>query len=495
MPLNTNATIHTQRQPALQAASNAGSEGIVLSDLFDANPVATFVINTQHVITHWNCACEHVLGKSAVTMVGSRLQWMSFYAAERPVLADLIVDGSEAAAIERHYAGKYRASTLVPGAVEVDDFFPHLGPHGRWLHLTAAPLRGTQGTLIGAIETVEDITERRVAENALRAAHENLEFLVAERTRQLTDANLKMAEDIRHQQLADAELRQRNSELTELNEKLSMTQAQLVQSEKLASIGQLAAGVAHEINNPIGYIFSNLATLKSYMGNLFEMLQAYRRAEGTLAPAAADDLREIRERIELDFLLDDIPSLMDESRDGIIRVRNIVRDLKDFSRIDPALEWQWANLRQGIESTLNIVNNEVKYVADLALEFAALPEIECLPSQINQVILNLVVNAAHAIGPERGKITIRTGLCDDGQNVWIEVSDNGSGIPKDVLPRIFDPFFTTKPVGKGTGLGLSLSYRIIEKHRGTFNVVSEPGVGSTFRITLPIRQNEHEAKP
>jgi PAS domain S-box-containing protein len=291
--------------------------------------------------------------------------------------------------------------------------------------------------------------------------------------------------DITAHKVAEAELLRRNAELTELNDKLSTAQQQLVQAEKLASIGQLAAGVAHEINNPIGYIFSNFGTLQHYLEGLFEMLSAYEEAESGLGSTMVTKLQELRKHVELEFLKDDIPTLMEESKEGLTRVRKIVQDLKDFSRVDSTKEWQWANVHQGIDSTINIVNNEVKYKADVVKEYGDIPDIECLPSQLNQVIMNLLVNAAHAMGDQHGKITIRTGA--EGDNIWIDVADNGHGIPKEIQSRIFDPFFTTKPIGKGTGLGLSLSYGIVQKHRGRIELQSEVGKGTTFRITLPIR--------
>jgi two-component system, NtrC family, sensor kinase len=264
-------------------------------------------------------------------------------------------------------------------------------------------------------------------------------------------------------------------------------ESQLVQSEKLASLGQLAAGVAHEINNPIGFISSNLGTLDGYFQQLQEMLDAYRQAEVSIESREwVERLQQLRERVELEFLRDDIPLLIKESKDGIGRVGQIVRDLKDFSRVDSNQEWQWTNLQQGIESTLNIVASELKYKADVLKDYQVLPDIECLPSQINQVIMNLIVNASQAIGPERGTLTLRTGHA--AQSVWIEVQDTGSGITPQNLQKIFDPFFTTKPVGQGTGLGLSLSYGIVRKHRGEISVRSEVGVGTTFRVELPIRQ-------
>jgi signal transduction histidine kinase len=285
----------------------------------------------------------------------------------------------------------------------------------------------------------------------------------------------------------EAELLRRNEELTALNEQLSMAQAQLLQSEKLASIGQLAAGVAHEINNPISFVFSNFGTLQTYVASLLRVLARYEEAEPFIADAdVARGIADLREQVDLAFLQEDVLALMTESRDGIERVRKIVQDLKDFSRVDVHQQWQWADLHQGIDSTLNIVNNEVKYKADVVKEYGTIPEVECLPSQINQVIMNIVVNGAQAIEGPRGRITIRTGA--SGGNVWIEIADNGCGIPQAIQSRIFDPFFTTKPIGTGTGLGLSLSYGIIQKHRGRIDMQSEEGVGTTFRIELPIRQ-------
>jgi len=283
-----------------------------------------------------------------------------------------------------------------------------------------------------------------------------------------------------------------NDELTRLNAKLKHAQDQLMQSEKLASIGQLAAGVAHEINNPVGYVFSNFGTLEKYLADLFRVLAAYEQAEGELAGSPAGvKLAALRAEIELDYLKEDVPALMNESREGIKRVRKIVQDLKDFSHVDAKQDWEWTNLHQGIDSTLNIVNNEIKYKAEVIKLYGELPDVQCLPSEINQVFMNLLVNAAHAVDKTRGTITIRTGTL--GEHAWVEIEDDGCGIPKENLSRIFDPFFTTKPVGKGTGLGLSLSYGVVQKHGGKLEVDSEPGRGTRFRMTIPVRRTETAA--
>ncbi|NJJ55540.1 ATP-binding protein [Pseudomonas sp. B14(2022)] len=285
----------------------------------------------------------------------------------------------------------------------------------------------------------------------------------------------------------ERQVEQRTQALQQEIEERKHLESQLVQSEKLASLGQLAAGVAHEINNPVGFISSNLSTLDGYFNQLQQMLEAYQQAEETLATGEQHaQLKALRTRLELDFLQDDIPILIHESKEGIGRVAQIVKDLKNFSRVDNDQTWQFANLQQGIDSTLNIVASELKYKADVVKHYAPLPEIECLASQLNQVVMNLMINAAQAMGPERGIITLSNGV--EGENVWLEVADNGCGIAPEAIQKIFDPFFTTKPVGEGTGLGLSLSYGIVKKHHGDISVSSELGKGTTFRVVLPIRQ-------
>lgn len=260
---------------------------------------------------------------------------------------------------------------------------------------------------------------------------------------------------------------------------------QLQQSEKLASIGQLAAGVAHEINNPVGYISSNIATLARYIDDMFRLLDAYEQAEGELpAGQVRDQLQVLKTEVDLAYVRSDIRALLDESGEGVARVKKIVQDLKDFSRQEDA-EWQLVDLHKGLESTLNIVHNEIKYKAEVVRQYGDLPLLECMPSQLNQVFMNLLVNAAHAID-EHGVIHVRTGVEKDW--VWAEVEDDGKGISAEHLNRIFEPFFTTKPVGKGTGLGLSISYGIVQKHGGRIDVESQLGKGSRFRVWLPVRQ-------
>lgn len=275
-----------------------------------------------------------------------------------------------------------------------------------------------------------------------------------------------------------------SSEQDQLNARLEQANRQLLQSEKLAAIGQLAAGVAHEINNPVGYVYSNLQSLGAYLEDLFRLTDAVD------AGACLEDLQAIKKNIDYSFLKDDLKDLLAESREGIERVKTIISAMKDFSHIDDE-EFKLADVHRGIETTLNVVNNELKYKATVIRQFGDLPEVECISSQINQVVMNLLVNAAHAI-EDFGEIIVRT-RCD-GDWAIIEVEDNGKGIAEENLHRIFEPFFTTKPVGKGTGLGLSLSFNIVRKHNGSITAEhAATGKGTCFRISLPLKQPEATA--
>ncbi len=342
----------------------------------------------------------------------------------------------------------------------------------RWFLENVVPRPAKAGEFLGLIGSAIDITERKAAEEIVLRARDRLEQEVAVRTAQLTEANIRLEHE-KNEQLA-------------LNRKLQETKSQLLQSEKLASIGQLAAGVAHEINNPIGYVKSNIHALQDYVTTLLGLIDAYDRRAQELGATGTDvaDLMKRRREADLDFMREDIGKLLGESAEGVSRVQRIVQDLKDFSHVDQA-EWKVADINKGLESTLNIVANELKYKADVVRDFSALPPIECLPQQLNQVFMNILVNAAQAIDGH-GTITIRTRAEHDG-GVVIEISDTGRGIPPEQLNRIFDPFFTTKGIGEGTGLGLSIAYGIINKHQGRIEVQSSVGKGTTFRITLPAR--------
>jgi len=276
------------------------------------------------------------------------------------------------------------------------------------------------------------------------------------------------------------------SEWRRSEDELDWVQSHLLQHEKMASIGQLAAGVAHEINNPLGYVYSNLGTLKNYVCDLLQIAGSFEQAAGAGRSDAALGAawQQVLEKIDVEYLREDVLALVSESLQGIQRVKKIVQDLKVFSHTDAQELRAQVDLHAGLDSTLNIVQNEIKYKARIEKDYGELPMVECVLSQINQVFMNILINAGQAIS-DNGVIRITSGV--DGDHVWIDISDDGGGIEPDNLKRIFDPFFTTKPIGVGTGLGLSLSYSIMQKHNGRIEVESSVGEGTRFRVRLPIK--------
>jgi signal transduction histidine kinase len=317
------------------------------------------------------------------------------------------------------------------------------------------------------LSMAEEEQARKSAEIALRKSHDELEQRVRERTAELTAVNAALQSEKLTQEV--------------LIQKLAEAHSQILQSEKLASIGQLAAGVAHEINNPIGFVNSNLGVLQRYVGDLLAVLSSYEKCEGEMTADTRSALAELKRQVDIDYLRKDVEKLLLESMAGMLRVKRIVQDLTDFSHVEES-KTQWVNLEQGLDSTLNIVWQEINSKAEIVKEYSGIPKVECMPAQINQVFLNLLLNAMQAIEAD-GRITIRTG--QNGEDIWVEVEDNGKGIKPEHMDRIFAPFFTTKPPGSGTGLGLSLSYSIVNKHGGRIEVKSSPGKGSVFRVVIP----------
>ena len=349
------------------------------------------------------------------------------------------------------------------------------------------------GNFIALVWFQRDITQRRRYQEemiriekekaeTLRILHENeaaINKSLSRTKRELLEKNLELEK-------RTFELESEKKRLKEAYVKLNQMQTQLLQSEKLASLGQLAAGVAHEMNNPIGFVNSNLGTLSDYVKDIKKLLEKYEKMEKTIKEdkskeKLSQEIDELKKQINLDFLLEDFDKVISESQDGSQRVKSIVENLRDFSHVGKG-KLEFADINKGIESTLNIVRNELKYKAEVIKEYGDIPRIECLPQQLNQVFMNLLVNAAQAI-TTHGQIKIKT--YREGENILIEVSDTGAGIPKENIPRIFEPFFTTKEVGKGTGMGLSVAYGIIQKHNGRIEVESEVNKGTIFRVILP----------
>jgi len=325
-----------------------------------------------------------------------------------------------------------------------------------WTVTTKVLLRDSDGQVSGIVGIGYDVTQRKRMEASLR-----------ERTQALEIANATLVQEKAHQQV--------------LIRKLGDMQGQLLQSEKMASIGLLAAGVAHEINNPIAFISSNFSALERDAQQILQLVGAYESVEAVLPLEARTPITRMKRDIGLDDIRLDLDALLSESLDGLKRVKQIVQNLKDFSRVG-GVEAEMANLEQGLDSTLNVAWNELKYKAEVVRQYGGIPDVRCLPSQINQVFLNLLINAADAIVDE-GRIVVRTG--HDAEHVWVEIADNGAGIAPEHMDHIFEPFYTTKPIGKGTGLGLSIVYGIVQGHGGRIEVDSAPGRGTAFKVILP----------
>jgi PAS domain S-box-containing protein len=343
--------------------------------------------------------------------------------------------------------------------------------HGekRYKRMNCLPVKDESGKIFQLVIVLKDITDDKIKEEKIKALNKRL------------------------QETSD-EIKAKNEELEYTLKRLKDTQAQILQAEKMASVGQLAAGIAHEINNPTGFVSSNLKTLVDYIDDINRLIKQYRMLITELKDNNAEDkitssiekqldqISGIEKDIDLDFIMDDAMDLINDCREGTKRIKKIVLDLKDFAH--PGEDTlQATDINKSIESTLNVVWNELKYKATVTKDYGKLPILKCYPQQLSQVFMNIFVNAAQAI-KNQGEITIST-RADDG-HVEIKISDTGIGIPKENLTKLFDPFFTTKEVGKGTGLGMNIAYNIVKKHKGTIDVESEVGKGATFTIRIPV---------
>lgn len=278
-----------------------------------------------------------------------------------------------------------------------------------------------------------------------------------------------------------ADLEIQNTELANSQKAMERLQAQLVHTEKMASLGQLSAGIAHELNNPAGFVYGNMDILRSTLSDLERVLGAYDQIN--LPPEAEASINALKDEIRYDGLLSDLSSIIADCREGAQRICDVVKNLRLFSRLDEA-ELKLIDIHEGIDSTIRLLS---RYYSSgqivLRRKYGDLPRVNCYAGQLNQVWMNLLANAAQAAGDD-GEVTVSTSVA--GEWITVEISDLGSGISEENLARIFDPFFTTKPVGEGTGLGLSISYGIIERHRGEIKVISKLGVGTTFTVRIPV---------
>jgi hemerythrin-like metal-binding protein len=290
---------------------------------------------------------------------------------------------------------------------------------------------------------------------------------------------------------------QRNAELTVANRTLEQrvvertatlqaTQVKLAESERLASVGQLASGLAHEINNPLAYVTSNLSALEEHTAEMMKVLDVVQSVEAQLPPDAREALERARDDADLDFVREDLGHLLAETRDGVKRVQGIVRDLKDFTHVDGGALVE-LDLKSAIEATLKVLPAKRREGVTFVTSFGAVPRVRCQAAQVNQALLSLVQNAAQAVhdrADQRGTVTVRSGV--DGAFAFVEVIDTGVGVPPEALPHVFEPFFTTRPPGQGTGLGLTTAYNCAQSHGGRLEVTSTHGQGATFRLSLPL---------
>lgn len=277
----------------------------------------------------------------------------------------------------------------------------------------------------------------------------------------------------------------KNDELKKILDELQETQSQLIQTEKMAGLGQMVAGIAHEINNPVSFIYGNIQHVKNYAEDLLELVFLYRQHY----PESTPEIQDWINKIDLEFISEDLSKILLSMTNGTERISNIVLSLRNFSRLGET-DMKDVDLHEGIESTLLILNYKFINEIDIIREYSDLPLVSCFPGLLNQVFMNILSNAYDAFLNQESlvhkQIIIQTEKLAENQ-ISIKIRDNGSGMPSEITAKIFDPFFTTKPVGKGTGLGLSICYKIIEKHNGKITVVSEVGKGTEFTIILPVR--------
>jgi PAS domain S-box-containing protein len=523
-----------------------------LSQIIQGNTIPTFVINKDHIVTHWNSACEKLTGYKAEEIVGTRKQSLPFRGEERPIMADVIVDEMKESEIKKYYGHTWRSSALIEGAYEAEDFFPRIGERGRWLFFTAAPIKGADGKTIGSIETLWDTTERKEAQEALQNAHDELEMRVEQRTAELKKVNeeLRRSEekyktlfnstpnpifimngknfniidvnataldcyqqpreellqktffDLLYEEDTDLEEGLKNltdnqcvfyprrrhirkggepfyvnivachakhmgidsliATTTDINENVEK-EAQLVQASKLATLGTLASGMAHELTQPLNVI------------------------------QVASDFFLKKLQKGQDISKEELKAMADEIGSHVDRASKVIKHMREFARQSDLTRTE-LNINEPIKDVFKVLGQQLR-VHQIKVEFDLnphLPYILADHNRLEQVFINLVTNAMYAMddkglrwGNKKWKrlLTIKSFSQDD--NVVVTVSDKGKGIPKNIIDKIFEPFFTTREVGQGTGLGMSISYRIISDYGGTIEIESEVDKGTTFTLKFP----------
>ncbi|HEY9893101.1 MAG TPA: PAS domain S-box protein, partial [Candidatus Sericytochromatia bacterium] len=481
---------HTERKQA-QAAQWASEEQFRLL-VEGIKDYAIVMLDLEGRIVSWNAGAQRIKQYQASEIIGQSVS--CFYTQE-----DLDLGKSQ-------WGLKIAASQ---GHFEDEGWRVRKDGSRFWANVVITALRDAKGQLQGFVRVTRDITERKRAEEALQRAHTQLEIRVEERTAQLTQINELLKQEITERERTEAALRQSKARLKNqaqqleaetqhvkaLLEELQRTQAQLIQTEKMSSLGQLVAGVAHEINNPVGFIYGNLDYANCYIKDLMRLVKLY----SSHYPEPVEQIQVELEAIDFDFLMTDMPKLLSSMKVGANRLRQIVLSLQNFLRAEQTV-MKPIDLHDGINNTLLLLQNRLKATDShpeimVHKDYGILPLVEGFAGQLNQVFMNLLTNAIDVLElPTVGRnkeryITISSSVEDlvreyataTGEKIphaVISIADNGPGMTDEVCRRLFDPFFTTKPVGKGTGLGLSISYQIVvEKHGGLLTCISEPGKG------------------
>jgi PAS domain S-box-containing protein len=438
-------------QEALRAGIERDETRTRLAQIVDGSPVAAFVLDRERHITHWNRACENLTGVSATTALGTNEAWRYFYKNERPTMADLIVSGEAGRKVgedvDRFYANKWRRSTIIDGAFEAEGFFPNFGETGCWLYFTAAPLRDDTGQVIGAIETLRDITEQRHAESALNERAEALQHAL--------------------------------KDLGTVIENLEQTQDELVRSEKLAALGSMVAGVAHELNTPIG----NSLMVASHL------VETSKRMKESLKTGLKKSM--------LDEFLGDTDTAGDVLVRNLSKAAELVSSFKQVAVDQTSSQRRRFNLAEMVAEVVTSLGPTIKktpFIVEQSISTNIL--MESFPGPLGQVVTNLINNGIiHAFdGLKTGHIRIEAEKPADGEPLVLKISDDGKGIPASILPRIFDPFFTTRLGQGGSGLGLNIVHNMVFGILGgRITADSIPGEGSCFTLVLPLTAPQQDA--
>lgn len=492
---------HTERKEA-QAAQWTSEEQFRLL-VESIKDYAIIMLDLEGRIVSWNAGAQRIKQYQASEIIGQSVS--CFYTQE-----DLEIGKSQ-------WGLKFAASQ---GSFEDEGWRVRKDGSRFWANVIITALRDAKGQLQGFVRVTRDITERKRAEEALQRAHTQLEIRVEERTAQLTQINELLKQEITERERTEAALRQSKARLKNqaqqleaetqhvkaLLDELQRTQAQLIQTEKMSSLGQLVAGVAHEINNPVGFIYGNLDYANCYIKDLMRLVKLY----SSHYPEPVEQIQVELEAIDFDFLMTDMPKLLSSMKVGANRLRQIVLSLQNFLRAEQTV-MKPIDLHDGINNTLLLLQNRLKATDShpeiiVHKDYGILPLVEGFAGQLNQVFMNLLTNAIDVLElPTLGRnkeryITISSSVEDlvreyataTGEKIphaVISIADNGPGMTEEVGRRLFDPFFTTKPVGKGTGLGLSISYQIVvEKHGGLLTCISEPGKGAKLVVAIPLQQ-------